>query len=112
MVIPNIASIHVEEQKYIKTFAHKEFILHQAQGLFPNLKWEAYNHEELNFLKTVREVSIDKVPKNLKVITRLVIYKVIENEDTSLKIKDRIAPHENEDDEKGNLKILLSMPRL
>ena len=46
-------------------------------------------------MKTVREVPVEKVPKNSNIITSYVNYKVKENVGGSLKIKARIAPHSN-----------------
>ena len=67
VAIPDIAPIHKETlQKYFKNFAHKEFMVHQAEGLSPHPVWYAYHDEELKFLKTVREIQVDKVPKNSK----------------------------------------------
>ena len=77
VMIPVIASIHKEAlQKYFETFAHKEFKLHQAEALPPNPVWNACHDEELKFLKTVREVPVDKVSKNYNIITSHVMYKV------------------------------------
>ena len=103
-MIPGIASIHKEAlQNYFKTFAQKEFMLHQAEGLPPHPVWNAYHDEELKFLRTVREVPIDQVPKNSNIITSHVIYKIKENNVGSLKIKARIAPS-GAKDKKDNLK--------
>ena len=80
--ISDITSINNEALKeYFQTFPHKEFMMHQAQGLLPHPVWNAYNDEEVKFMKTVRKVPIEKVPKNLIVITSQVIYKVKENDD-------------------------------
>ena len=75
--ISDITSINNEFLKeYFQNFAHKEFMLHQAQGLPPHPVWNAYNDEEVKFMKNVRKVPIEKVPKNSNVITSHVIYKV------------------------------------
>ena len=44
---------------YIRTFVHKEFMLHKAQGLLPHPVWNAYQDEETKFWKTAGEVPID-----------------------------------------------------
>ncbi len=36
---------------YFKVFVHKEFMLHQAEGLSPHPVWNAYEDEESKFLK-------------------------------------------------------------
>ena len=48
-------------------------------------------------MKTVRKVPIEKVPKNSNVIASHVIYKVKKNDDLSLIMKARIAPHGKKD---------------
>ena len=55
-------------------------------------------------MKTVREVQIEKVPKNSNIITSHVIYRVKENNDGSLKMRARIAPHGNKDKDRDTLK--------
>ena len=74
VTIPDIASIHNEAlQQYFKTFAHKEFMLHQVEGLPPHPVWNAYQEEQQKFMKTVREVPIHKIPKDSNIITSHVI---------------------------------------
>ena len=103
--IPSLASIDKQAlQIYYQTFAHKEFMLHQAQGLPPHPVLNAFHDEEVKFLKTVRQVPIDKVPKNSNVITSHLIYKVKANDDGSFKMKARIAPHGIKDKGKYLLK--------
>lgn len=76
---------------------------YQAQGFdqFPMIN--AYQIEEENFLKTVKIVPISDVPDGANVIGSHVLYKVKKNDDESLKLKSRIAPHGNEDDLKEEL---------
>ena len=101
----DLSSVHKEAlEAYYKSFAHKEFMIHQAEGLPPHPVWNAYKEEESKFMKTVREVSIDKVPKDSNVITSHVIYKVKANDNGSLKMKARIAPHGNKDKDRFELK--------
>ena len=56
-------------------------MLHQAEGLPLHPFWNPYCNEELNFLETVREVPIYKVPKTSNIITSHIIYEVKENDD-------------------------------
>ena len=105
VTVREIASIHKEALlKYSKTFAHKEFMLHQAEGLRAHPVWNAYHDEEQKFRKTVREIPIHEVPKNSNIITSHVIYKAKENNDGSFRMKARIAPHGNKDKDKDRLK--------
>ena len=63
-IISDLSEFHAQVlESYFKTFGHKEFMLHHAEGLPPHTVWKAYQEEESKFMKTVREVSIDKVPK-------------------------------------------------
>ena len=72
--IPKIASIYKEAlNDYFKTFAHKEFMLNQAERLSPHRVWNTYHDEKLKFLTTVREVPKHEVPKNSNIITSHVI---------------------------------------
>ena len=54
-------------------------------------------------MKTVRELSIDKEPKDSNVITSHIIHKVKANDNGSLKMKARIAPFGNEDKDRFEL---------
>ncbi len=75
-------SINMEAlETYFKVFAHKKFMLHQAEGPLPHPVWNAYEDEESKFLKTVREVCVSKVPKDSNTNTGRVLYKVKANDD-------------------------------
>lgn len=88
----------------LEYFGNKPFLRYRAQGFptFPLLN--AYNSGEEDFKKTVKTVPIDEVPKDANVISSHVIYKVKVNDDKSLKLKARIAPHGNEDSIKNELR--------
>ena len=102
MKIASISSIHDEALEfYLKAFAHKEF---QARGLPQHPVWNAYRDEESKFLRTVRKISMEKIPRNANVITSHVIYKVKVNNDGSLKMKFRTAPQGNRDKDRNILK--------
>ena len=104
--VSDISSVYNEAlTMFFKSFGHKEFMLHEVEGLPPHPIWNAYNEEKAKFLKTVQKVSLDKIPKYSNIITSPVIYKFKENDDGSLMVKARIAPHGNKDKGKFNLKI-------
>ena len=63
----------------------------------------SYRLEEDTFVKGVEVVAIDEVPDGANIINSHVLYKVKQNDDGSLKLKARIAPHGNEDDMKNLL---------
>ena len=103
--ISNISDIQTEVlEAYFKMFSQKDFLLHHAEGLPSHPLWNAYKDEEQKFMKTVREIPINKVPKNSIIMTGHVIYKVKGNDDGSLKMKARIAPHGNKGKDRFNLK--------
>ena len=79
-------------------------MLNHAEGLAPHSVWNAYREEEAMFMKTVREISINKVQKGSNIIKSYVIYKFKANVDGSLKMKARIAPHVNKDKDRDMLK--------
>lgn len=85
-------------------FGFKDFLMYQAEGLPSYILWNAYNAKEEKFKQTVQEVHVTVVPKNANIITSHVIYKVKPNDDGSLKMKARIAPHGNKDKDRSDLK--------
>ena len=85
-------------------FGNKPFIKDHAQCFEQYPLVNAYKLEEEIFLKTVGPVSNDKILPGSNVISSHTLYKVKQNDDGSLKLKARIAPHGNED----NLKNILS----
>ena len=103
--IANISEIHSEAMEaYFKAFIQKDFMLHHAEELPPRALYNAYKDEVQKFMKTVRQVPINKVPRNSNIITSLVIYKVKANDDGVLKMKARIVPHANKDKDRDTLK--------
>ena len=87
-----------------KYFGNKPFLKHQAQGFEQFSLVNSYRDEEATFLKTVSVVPRSEVPSDANVINSHVLYKLKDNDDGSLKLKARIAPHGNED----NLKDILA----
>ena len=89
---------------FYKRFGHKDFLAYQAEGLpsFPLIN--AYVDEESKFKDNVRVIDMSEVPRNANVITSHVLYKVKANDDGSMKMKARIAPHGNKDKDRSDLK--------
>lgn len=85
---------------FVNFFGQKVFVQYQTQGLPMFSLQNAYKKEEESFKKTVQMVHVSKVPADANVITRHVIYKVKTNDDGSLKMKARIAPHGNKDNDR------------
>ena len=79
-------------------FGNKPFLKHHAQGFDQYPLANAYNEGEETFLKTVSPVTHDEVLPNSNIINRHTLYKVKTNENGSLRLKERTAPHGNEDD--------------
>ena len=96
-------------QLLLDTFGNKPFMRHHAQGFDQACMDNAYAVEEDGFKKTVKLIPRDQVPANSNVINSHVIYKVKINDDQTLKLKDRIAPHGNEDSLRSVLKSDCSM---
>ena len=55
-------------------------MVHQAEKLPPHPVWNAYQEKEQKSLETVPEVPVDKIPRDSKIITNHVLYKVKQNE--------------------------------
>jgi len=91
-------------KKYYDVFGYKDFMRHQAQGLPDFPLQNAYAIEQKKFTDTVKEIHAKSVPNNSNVITSHVIYKIKANDDGSLKMKARIAPHGNKDRDREDLK--------
>lgn len=88
----------------LETFGNKPFMLHHAQGFCQAPLIDAYKLEEDSFKQTVREVHRDNIPQHANIISSHTIYKIKINDDQTLKLKARIAPHGNEDSLKNELK--------
>lgn len=86
-----------------KFFGNKPFLRFQCQGFeqFPLIN--AYRKEEVQFLNIVKPVLIESVPRNANIIDSHTLYKVKHNDDDTLALKARIAPHVNEDRDKEEL---------
>lgn len=104
----NFCTLPSDEQRILKeimdVFGNKPFMGHQAQGFeqFPIVN--AYRKEEDEFTKNVEVVKRSSVPPGSNIISSHVIYKVKMNDDATLKLKARIAPHGNEDSDKDQMR--------
>lgn len=101
------------EQKVLSAmnehFGNKPFMKHQAQGFEQYPLVNSYAIEEKTFLKTARSLYHRYVPDGANVIISHTLYKVKHNNDGTLKLKARKAPHGNEDDPKHLLSKDCSM---
>ena len=87
----------------LSALGNRSFLRHQAQAFDQSVIVNAYNKEEENFVANVKIVPRSSVPKSANIIGSHTIYKLKQNDDQSLKLKARIAPHGNEDSDKENL---------
>lgn len=76
-------------------FGNKSFLKHQAQGFeqFPLIN--SYKQEEETFLKSAEIIPSHKIPAGANIISSHTLYKVKQEDDGSLIMKARIAPHGN-----------------
>lgn len=88
----------------LETLGNKSFMRHHAQGFQQAVLYKAYQEQELEFVKRVSRIPISEVPESANVISSHTIYKIKFNDDKSLKLKARIAPHGNEDSLKNDLR--------
>lgn len=78
-------------------FGNKSFMRHEAQGFEQCVLDKSFSDEEETFLKNVKVIFRADLPSDANVVNSHVLYKVKHNDDGSLKLKARIAPHGNED---------------
>lgn len=91
-------------KEMMNVFANKPFLLHHAQGLEQYPLISAYKHKDEPFIKTVKRVSQSSVPLGTNIISSHTHYKDKINDDSSLQLKARIAPHGNGDTIKNEIK--------
>lgn len=90
-------------------FGNKTFLRYQAQAYPDSVLLEAYTAEESDFKRTVNIIPLAEIPTNANIISSHTIYKIKVNDDQSLKLKARIAPHSNEDSLQFSLRSDCSM---
>lgn len=107
---PSVASNSPDVLRSImETLGQKPFMLHHAQGFPQYVITNAYEAEELVFKKFVKCVPKSDVPTDANIISSHTVYKLKVQDDESLCLKARIAPHGNEDSLKSDLKSECSM---
>lgn len=96
-------SVHLDSEvprvldEMLAYFGNRPFLRHQAQA-FPNyVPINAYNDEETEFKKAVKLTDLSDVPKDANIIASQTVYNIKTNDDCTLKLKARIAPHGNAD---------------
>lgn len=71
----------------------KPFVFHHAQGFPQYVILNADQMEELELKKIFKCVPIFDVPTDANIISSHIVYKIKVEDDDSLHLKDRIAPH-------------------
>lgn len=99
-------------KELMAAFGNKPFLLHHAQGFEQFVLVNAYRRKEEQFFKTAKRVPRHLVPNGSNVISSHVLYRVKINDDSSLQLKARIAPHGNEDPFKDEVKSVVFVHRL
>lgn len=90
-------------QNMISVIGNPPFLLHQAQEFPRYVLMNKYDAEEREFKKHVRCVPISEIPSNANMTSSHTIYKIKCEDNQSLRLKARIAPHGNEDSIKDSL---------
>lgn len=103
----NNLRITSNEQEILRSmqtaFGNKSFLKYQCQGFELHPLYNAYQKEEEQFLDIIQVVPIELVPENANIVNSHVLYKLKSNDDKTIALKARIAPHGNEDKEKEKL---------
>lgn len=82
---------------------------HHAQGFEQKAIFKAYESEEQNYIKTVKLVHRKQVPHDANIVLSHVLYMIKVEDDESLRLKARIAPHDKEDSDAKNLSFYCCM---
>lgn len=64
----------------------------------------AYEQEEGKYVKKVQRVLRKNLPLHANIVSSHVVYKIMVEDDESLRLKTRIAPHSNEESDAQNLR--------
>lgn len=75
------------------------FLWHNTHGFDHSYIVEAYSDEERKFLANVNVFPRSAIKRDVNIICSHTLSKIKLNYDTSFKHKDRIAPHDNEDED-------------
>lgn len=87
-----------------EALGNKPLLLNHGQSFPQYVMYSAYETEEAEFKKHVRCVPIASIPDDTNIISSHTVYKIKIEDDDSLRLKARIAPHGNEDKIKQSLK--------
>lgn len=74
-------------------FGNKPFLKYQCQGFEMHPLYNAYKKEEEQFLNIGKVDPVESLPENANVVGSHTLYKLKSNDDKSLALKARIAPH-------------------
>lgn len=88
----------------MEKLGNRPFMLHHAQVFDQFAVVNAYVTEEAKFLQNVKRIPRSSLPKNANVVSSHTVYRIKMEDDDSLLLKARIAPHGNEDSDTDNLK--------
>ena len=98
-----LATLPSNEQEILSemmdVLGQKPFLFHHAQGFDQSVMLKAYQLEQEKYFKHVKPVPRKKALPNANRISSHVVYRIKVEDDQSLKLKARIAPHGNEDSE-------------
>lgn len=64
-----------------------------------------YEGEEHKYIVTVKRVQRRQLPRDANIVSSHVVYKIKVEDDDSLRLKARIAPHGNEDSDTKNPRL-------
>lgn len=78
---------------------------HHAQDFQKPFIMKAYQSEENDFIKTVSVLHKSALPITSKVVSSHTMYQLEINDYSTLKLKTRIATHDNEDRNKSKFKL-------
>ena len=104
-VVKTLTSNHQEViQSMMDKLGQRPFMYHHAQGFDQSAMIKSYDAEEEKYISTVKRVPRRKVPRDANIVSSHVVYRIKVEDDDSLRLKARIAPHGNEDSDIENLK--------
>lgn len=111
--LPHVYHVGSDIQAYLYDmfhyFGNKPFLGFCTQSFPPYETSNAYVVEEINYKWEVRVIPVDDVPQSSNFISLHVIYMIRDEYYMSLKLKSRMAPHDNEDSLSDELRSNCSM---
>lgn len=88
----------------MEMLGQRPFMNHRAQGFEQSAMIKAYENEEAKHIKTVQRIPRWKISRDANVVSSHVVYRIKVEDDDSLRLNARIAPHGNEDSDTENSK--------